>query len=87
MVVERLDVRDTSNRAMQWDEWAQSLPREAAPVHSAKAMLYSRSDAEAHLSLGSRHTRLQRLRWKRVNVDSSLHSTLAQSSFVQLAWS
>src|SRR5262245_49715534 len=42
---------------------------------------------EAHLSLGSRHTRLQRLLWKRVKVDSSLHNTFAQSALVQLAWS
>src|SRR6185369_10583071 len=32
-------------------------------------------------------TRLQRLPWKRAKVDSSLHSTFAQSSLVQLAWS
>jgi hypothetical protein len=42
---------------------------------------------EAHLSFGFRHIRLH-LFWENwVKVDSSLHSTFAQSSFVQLSWS
>ena len=38
-------MRDACNRAMQWHKWPDSLPREAAPMHAAGAMLYGGGDA------------------------------------------
>src|SRR5689334_21904668 len=42
-------MRGALHLATQRHKWSQSLPREAAPVHSARAMLYSGSNTGAGL--------------------------------------